>query len=90
MTIGSARISSNTCATCRKCGAVKWASRARPSLHSSTTTRCAGSYETLRLPDDPDHAYIAHTVDPGTPSETALRLLANWAAGIPAKSVPGQ
>ncbi|RDI49739.1 helix-turn-helix transcriptional regulator [Nocardia mexicana] len=47
------------------------------------------NYETLRLPDDPDQAYIAHTVDAGTPSETALRLLANWAAGIPAKSMPG-
>ncbi|WEB38290.1 helix-turn-helix transcriptional regulator [Streptomyces yunnanensis] len=36
-------------------------------------------FETLRLPDDPDQALIAHTVDEGTPSETALRLLANWA-----------
>ncbi|MBF6066262.1 helix-turn-helix domain-containing protein [Nocardia terpenica] len=35
------------------------------------------SYETLRLPDDPDQALIAHTVEPGSPSETALRLLAS-------------
>ncbi|PJN38468.1 transcriptional regulator [Streptomyces sp. CB02959] len=36
-------------------------------------------FETLRLPDDPDQALIAHTVEEGTPSETALRLLASWA-----------
>lgn len=35
------------------------------------------SYETLRLPDDPDQALIAHTVEPGSSSETALRLLAS-------------
>ncbi|MFF0628135.1 hypothetical protein [Streptomyces sp. NPDC004296] len=36
-------------------------------------------FETLRLPDDPDQGLIAHTVEEGTPSETALRLLASWA-----------
>lgn len=36
-------------------------------------------FETLRLPDDPDQALIAHTVEAGSPSETALRLLAGWA-----------
>ncbi|MCP2340709.1 helix-turn-helix transcriptional regulator [Actinomadura rupiterrae] len=34
------------------------------------------AYETLRLPDDPDQALIAHTVEEGSPSEAALRLLA--------------
>ncbi|POM26588.1 hypothetical protein BTM25_09890 [Actinomadura rubteroloni] len=38
-------------------------------------------FETLRLPDDPDQAFIAHTVEPGSPSETALRLLAKTATG---------
>ncbi|MFC5180423.1 helix-turn-helix transcriptional regulator [Actinomadura harenae] len=33
------------------------------------------SYETLRLPDDPDQALVAHTVEEGSPSEAALRLL---------------
>jgi transcriptional regulator with XRE-family HTH domain len=37
------------------------------------------SYETLRLPDDPDQALIAHVVEEGSPSGTALRLLATWA-----------
>lgn len=37
-------------------------------------------FETLRLPDDPDQALIAYTVDPDSPSANALRLLANWAA----------
>lgn len=36
-------------------------------------------YETLRLPDDPDQALIAHTVENGSPSQTALRLLSAWA-----------
>ena len=36
-------------------------------------------FETLRLPDDPDQALIAHTVEEGSPSHTALRLLAGWA-----------
>ncbi|WP_329121566.1 helix-turn-helix transcriptional regulator [Streptomyces sp. NBC_01465] len=36
-------------------------------------------FETLRLPDDPDQALVAHTVEEGSPSETALRLLAAWA-----------
>ncbi|MEV4251811.1 helix-turn-helix transcriptional regulator [Spirillospora sp. NPDC049652] len=33
-------------------------------------------FETLRLPDDPDQALIAHTVEQGSPSHAALRLLA--------------
>ncbi|MEU5762364.1 transcriptional regulator [Nocardia sp. NPDC047648] len=36
-------------------------------------------FETLRLPDDPDQALMAHTVEEGSPSQTALRLLASWA-----------
>ena len=33
-------------------------------------------FETLRLPDDPDQALIAHTVEQDSPSHAALRLLA--------------
>ncbi|MCT2589090.1 helix-turn-helix transcriptional regulator [Streptomyces sp. N2-109] len=36
-------------------------------------------FETLRLPDDPDQALIAHTVEENSPSETALRVLSAWA-----------
>ncbi|WP_336216931.1 MULTISPECIES: helix-turn-helix transcriptional regulator [Streptosporangiaceae] len=36
-------------------------------------------FETLRLPDDPDQALIAHTAEEGSPSQTALHLLATWA-----------
>jgi transcriptional regulator with XRE-family HTH domain len=36
-------------------------------------------FETLRLPDDPDQALITHTVEHGSPSQTALQLLAAWA-----------
>jgi transcriptional regulator with XRE-family HTH domain len=34
------------------------------------------SYETLRLPDDPDQSLLMHTVEADSPSETALRILA--------------
>lgn len=37
-------------------------------------------FETLRLPDDPDQALVAHTVEPDSPSATALRLLAGLTA----------
>ncbi|MCX4096998.1 helix-turn-helix transcriptional regulator [Nocardia sp. alder85J] len=43
-------------------------------------------FETLRLPGDPDQALIAHTVTPGSPSATALQLLANLAAHSPART----
>ncbi|MBZ4319147.1 helix-turn-helix transcriptional regulator [Streptomyces huiliensis] len=36
-------------------------------------------FETLRLPDDPDQALIAHTVEEGSASQVGLRLLAAWA-----------
>ncbi|MDN3352552.1 helix-turn-helix transcriptional regulator [Actinomadura sp. DC4] len=35
-------------------------------------------FEALRLPDDPDQVLIAHTVEEGSPSQTALRLLSAW------------
>ncbi|MEU5861713.1 helix-turn-helix transcriptional regulator [Nonomuraea sp. NPDC047529] len=35
-------------------------------------------FETLRLPDDPDQALIAHTAEEGSPTQTALRLLSTW------------
>lgn len=41
-------------------------------------------FETLRLPDDPDQALVAHHVEPGSPSADGLRLLASLAAD-PAK-----
>ncbi|MEV6773070.1 helix-turn-helix transcriptional regulator [Nocardia sp. NPDC051030] len=40
-------------------------------------------FETLRLPDDPDQALIAHTVEADSPSATALSLLAAWEAESP-------
>lgn len=42
------------------------------------------SFETLRLPDDPDQALVTYTVQPGSESETSLRLLASWARGTSA------
>jgi transcriptional regulator with XRE-family HTH domain len=37
-------------------------------------------YETLVPPGAPDQALITYVPEPGSPSETALRLLASWAA----------
>ncbi|MGW5350284.1 helix-turn-helix transcriptional regulator [Streptomyces sp. NPDC004031] len=36
------------------------------------------AFETFRLPDTPDQALVIHTVEPDSPSATALRLLATW------------
>ncbi|MFC4908673.1 helix-turn-helix transcriptional regulator [Actinomadura gamaensis] len=47
------------------------------------------SYETLRLPDDPDQALIAHTVEEGSASEAALRLLATLSQQEAAQAVRG-
>ncbi len=40
-------------------------------------------YECLALPGDPDQTLCVYTAEPGSPSETALRLLAGW-TGRPA------
>ncbi|GID63678.1 DNA-binding protein [Actinoplanes cyaneus] len=39
-------------------------------------------FEALRLPDDPDQALVVHTVEEGSPSEAALRLLASSATAL--------
>jgi len=38
------------------------------------------AYETLRLVGEPDQCLVTYTVEPGSPSEQALRLLASWTA----------
>jgi transcriptional regulator with XRE-family HTH domain len=35
-------------------------------------------YDALELPADPGHTVIAYTAEPGTPSQDALNVLANW------------
>jgi hypothetical protein len=42
------------------------------------------SFETLRLPDDPDQALVTYTAEPGSDSEDSLRLLATLAHGTSA------
>jgi transcriptional regulator with XRE-family HTH domain len=37
------------------------------------------AYETLQLPGDADQLLVTYTVEPGSPSEQNLRLLASWA-----------
>lgn len=36
------------------------------------------NYESVAVPGDPDQTLCIYTTEPGSPSETALRLLANW------------
>lgn len=43
-------------------------------------------YESLLLPGDPDQVLLAYTAEAGSPSETALRLLASWSAPVNAAS----
>jgi transcriptional regulator with XRE-family HTH domain len=38
------------------------------------------AYETLRLAGEPDQCLVTYTVEPNSPSEQALRLLASWTA----------
>ena len=44
------------------------------------------SYENVAIPGDPDQALCMYTVEPGSPSEAALRLLASWTAPPSARS----
>lgn len=45
-------------------------------------------YEALRAPDDPDQTLYVYTVEPGSPSEEALRLLTSWVAEMPPPRLP--
>ncbi|MEU1667797.1 helix-turn-helix transcriptional regulator [Streptomyces sparsogenes] len=44
------------------------------------------SYENVTFPGDDDQAMCVYTVEPGSPSEAALQLLANWTAAPPDRS----
>jgi len=48
------------------------------------------SYETLTLAGEPDQALITYTAEPGSESETALRLLASWTAPATGERVPAR
>lgn len=41
------------------------------------------NYEAVPVAGDPDQTLCIYTTEPGSPSETAMRLLANW-TGAPA------
>jgi hypothetical protein len=51
----------------------------RKVLHHPLVGRLALDYESLRLPDS-DQVLITYTAEPGSESETSLRLLASWQA----------
>ncbi|MGW7685622.1 helix-turn-helix transcriptional regulator [Kribbella sp. NPDC054772] len=49
-------------------------------LHHPDVGEITVAYETLQLPGDPDQMLVTYTVEPGSPSEQNLRLLASWSA----------
>jgi transcriptional regulator with XRE-family HTH domain len=49
-------------------------------LHHPVVGGITVFYESLILHDDPDMSIAMHTVEPGSPSEQNMRLLASWAA----------
>jgi len=49
-------------------------------VHHPLVGEITVQYETLQLPGDPDQLLVTYTVEPGSPSEQNLRLLASWAA----------
>lgn len=46
------------------------------------------SYEALPLPDDPDQVLFIYSVEPGSPSDAAMRLLSSWTLENAADRVP--
>ncbi|WP_411105725.1 helix-turn-helix transcriptional regulator [Streptomyces sp. cmx-4-9] len=48
------------------------------------------SFQTLRLPDDPEQALVVYHAAPGSPSEDALRMLSSWASPAAACSPAGR
>ncbi|WP_269854486.1 helix-turn-helix transcriptional regulator [Streptomyces sp. RPT161] len=46
------------------------------------------AYETVTFPGDADQTMCVYTVEPGSSSETALRLLANWTTGNTPQATP--
>ncbi|TCO44159.1 helix-turn-helix protein [Kribbella antiqua] len=49
-------------------------------LHHPLVGEITVQYETLQLPGDQDQLLVTYSVEPGSPSEQALRLLASWTA----------
>ncbi|WP_434595606.1 helix-turn-helix domain-containing protein [Streptomyces sp. A5-4] len=47
-------------------------------LHHPLVGELTLSYETLRLPDDPEQSLVTFHAEPGSPSQESLRLLASW------------
>ncbi|WP_130383325.1 helix-turn-helix transcriptional regulator [Kribbella sp. VKM Ac-2569] len=48
--------------------------------HHSLVGDITVGYETLQPPGEPDQLLVTYTVEPGSPSEQNLRLLASWTA----------
>jgi transcriptional regulator with XRE-family HTH domain len=49
-------------------------------MHHAVVGELTLAYETLVPPGAPDQALVTYTAEPGSESDTALRLLASWAA----------
>lgn len=53
-------------------------------LHHPTVGDVDLAFESLPLPDDPSQSLLVYTVEPGSASADALRLLASWEAALSA------
>lgn len=59
-------------------------------LHHPVVGELTVFYESLIPRDDPDMMIAMHTVEPGSPSEQSMRLLASWAASTMGSDVDAE
>jgi hypothetical protein len=57
-------------------------------LHHPVVGELTLGYEAMALPDAPDRSLVAYTAQPGSPDETALRLLASWSTATDRVTAP--
>jgi transcriptional regulator with XRE-family HTH domain len=57
-------------------------------LHHPVVGELTLGYEAMALPDAPDRSLVTYTAQPGSPDETALRLLASWSTATDRVTAP--
>ncbi|MFC3999975.1 helix-turn-helix domain-containing protein [Nocardiopsis sediminis] len=60
------------------------------SLHHPLVGEVSLSYESLRLPDDPEHVLVVHHARAGSAAAENLRLLASWGADTSPAHTPAE
>jgi transcriptional regulator with XRE-family HTH domain len=62
----------------------------RKQYHHPLVGELTVDYESIVLAGNPEQQLITYTVEPGSPSQEALSMLASWAAEPPPGRIPGQ